>query len=123
MKVYTRCKKCKSDISYSTWESDRVGMKMSLGNKIELRCKQCNYEDQYEIDGFKAKENRIAHFIALLVFLIGTPIILVLLWDKIFMTNNIYTILALVTPLVIPSVIFGIISKNDRQRVSIFNRS
>lgn len=123
MKVYTKCKKCKSDISFSTWETDRVGLKMSKGNSLKLTCKKCNFSGNYAIDGFKAKESKIAHLIALLVFLIGTPILFALLWDKMFKTNNIYTIFGLVIPLIIPSTIFGIISRNDRLRVCTFNRS
>lgn len=123
MKIYTRCEKCKSEISFSTWETDRVGLKMSKGNSINLMCKKCNFCGNYEIDDFKAKESKIAHLIALVVFLIGTPILFVLLWDKLFRTNNIYAIFGLVMPLIIPSIIFGIISKNDRLRVSRFNRN
>ena len=123
MKVYTKCKKCKSDISFSTWETDRVGLKMSKGESIKLTCKKCNFSANYAIDDFKAKESKIAHLIALLVFLIGTPILFILLWDKMFKTNNIYTIYGLVIPLIIPSIIFTIISRNDRLRVSSFNRS
>lgn len=123
MKVYTRCEKCKSDISFSTWETDRIGLKMSKGNSLNLTCRKFNYSGNYAIDDFKAKESKIAHLIALLIFIIGTPILFVLLWDKMFKTNNIYTIFILVIPLIIPSTIFAIISRNDRLRVSSFNRS
>lgn len=123
MKVYTRCSGCKSIVSFWTWESDRVGLKMSKGNSVDLTCKRCNFSGKYVIDDFKAKESKIAHLIALLVFFVGTPILLVLLWDKMFMTNYIYSIFILVIPIIIPSFIFGIIHRNDRLRVMSFNRS
>lgn len=123
MKVYTKCDKCKTDISFSTWATDRVVLKMSKGNSVRLTCKKCDYSENYLIDGLKAKESKIALLIALLVFLVGTPILFVLLWDLLFRTNNIYTIFGLFGTLIIPSTIFSIISKNDRLRVNSFNRS
>lgn len=123
MKLYTKCTNCKSDISFWTWTSDRVGFKKSNGDYISLTCKNCNQNTKYHIDDVKAKESKLAYIIALLIFLAGTPILFLFLWDYMFMTNNIYTILGLVIPLIVPSLIFGIITKNDRQRVRLFNRS
>jgi hypothetical protein len=112
-----------TDISLWTWYSDRIDFKKSNKDFINLTCKKCKQTDRYNIDNVKAKESNTAQIIALSIFLIGTPVLLIFLWDYIFKINNIYAILILILPLIVPSLIYSIIIKNDRQRVRLFNVS
>ena len=123
MKLYTKCSTCMTDISLWTWYSDRIDFKKSNKDFINLTCKKCKQTDRYNIDNVKAKESNTAQIIALSIFLIGTPVLLIFLWDYIFKINNIYAILILILPLIVPSLIYSIIIKNDRQRVRLFNVS
>jgi len=122
MKLFIKCINCKSDISFWTWNSDRVALKMSKGDKINLTCKKCHKTSTYTVDDFRARESRIAIFIALTIFLIGTPILFVLLWDYLWQAG-VHTVLAILFVIAMPSLIFGIINKQDSQRVSRFNKS
>jgi hypothetical protein len=122
MRLYIKCSDCKNEISFWTLSSERVNLKMTHGDKIELDCKKCNTTKNYNIDDLRAKKSKIALIIASIIFIIGTPIALILLWDYIWQTG-LYGAFGLILIIGIPSTIYGIINKNDNQRVSIFNRS
>lgn len=64
-----------------SWVSTRVDLKMKFSDKIEINCKNCNRTNKYSIDDLKARESKIAALIGLVVLIIGTPVILILLWD------------------------------------------
>jgi hypothetical protein len=123
MKVYTECSKCKHEISFWTWSSDRIEFIKSKGKSIKLTCGKCNWTDNYEINNLKAKESKLFHFIGMLIFFIGTLFLYLFLRDYLFKINYVFGILGLVIPLIIPYLIFGTITKNDRERVNNFNRS
>jgi len=123
MRLYATCNKCKSDISIWTWKENRIDFKKSKQEWFSLTCKKCNHLDKYHIDSFSARNSKIALIIGLITFVIGTLFLLIFLWDYLFKTNNIYTIFGLISLLVVPSLVYGIISKNDLQRVCNFNRS
>jgi hypothetical protein len=123
MKLYTVWNKCKSDISFWTWNVNRIDFKKSKNEWILLTCKKCNHKENHHIDTISARESKVAMIIGLTIFLVGTSLLFIFLWDYLFKTNNVYTIIGLVTPLIVPSLIYGIISRNDGQRVRNFNRS
>lgn len=122
MRLYIKCSVCKHEISFWTWSSDRINLKITHGDKIELECKKCNTAKKYYLDDLRAKKSKFALLIASIIFIIGTPLALILLWDYIWQTG-LYGAFGLILIIGIPSTIYGIISKNDRQRVSLFNRS
>lgn len=122
MKLYIKCSDCDKEISFWTWSSERVDLKMTHGDKIELDCKNCDTIKKYYIDDLRAKKSKIALMISAILFIIGTPIALILLWDYIWQTG-LYGALGLILIISVPSTIYGIVNKNDSQRVSLFNRS
>jgi len=122
MKLYTKCIDCKSDLMIKSWVSTRVDLKMKLGDKMEITCKNCNRTNKYSIDDLKARESKIAALIGLVVLVIGTPFILILLWDYIWQTG-LYGAFGLILIIGIPGSVFMIINKNEQSRVSSFNRS
>ncbi len=123
MKLYAVCNECKSEISFWTWNVNRIDFKKSKNEWIPLLCKNCNREEKYHIDTISAKESKVALIVGLILLLVGTPLLFIFLWDYLFEFNNVYTIFGLVTPLIIPGLIYRVISKNDLQRVRNFNRS
>jgi ABC-type sulfate transport system permease component len=96
---------------------------MEKGDLMELSCKVCNKHGKYSIENIEAKTSKISIIIAGLIFLVGTPLLFVILQDYIFNLNHIYSIVFLTLPIAFPSLVYGIILKNDRQRVKIFNQS
>lgn len=122
MKLYTKCSECKNEITTKSWHSTRVDFKMQHGEMIEIKCKSCNRIDKYSIDDLRAKESKVAALIGLIVLIVGTPIVLILLWDYIWQTG-LYGAFGLILIIGIPSSVYLIINKNDQNRVSSFNRS
>ncbi len=122
MYVFARCETCSKKIKFWTWANNRVDLKMKHGDNIEIKCKFCNKTDKYSINDLKAKDSKIAIFTGLFVLIIGTPIVLILLWDYIFQ-SGLYSAFGLILIIGIPGLIYMIISKNDQSRVSNFNRS
>lgn len=123
MKLYAACEKCKSDISFWTWKETRMDFKKSKKENILLSCKKCNHSYKYSIDFIYAKESKIAMAVGLIILVAGSSFSMIFLWDYLFQTNNIYTIFGLTGILLIPSIVYRILSKNDVQRVRDFNRS
>ncbi len=123
MRVYTKCTSCKHEISFWTNQKDRVEFKMQNGDFIQLRCKKCLKTGNYEIQKFKARESIFAQIIALSIFIIGTPLIFIFLWEYLTQSSYIYLIIAVVIPILIPSLIYGLITKDERNKVQGFNRS
>ena len=112
-----------SEISFWIWQPDRVEFKKQKGDTLELICKKCCKTNLYYIDDFKAKESKLAQLIALAIFVIGTPLIIIFLWGFLSGTNYIYSILTFVSVILIPSVVYSLIHKDDKARVRQFNRS
>ncbi len=122
MKLYTRCTNCKNEITVKSWATTRVDLKMNSGDNIEITCKYCNKTDKYSIDDLKAKESKIAVVIGFAALIIGTPIILILLWDYIW-KSGLYGAFGLISIIGIPGFVFIIINKNEQRKVNSFNRS
>lgn len=123
MKVYGKCKKCKSEIGYSTNASTRVEFAMQVGEKKTLTCKNCRLKTEFIVDELYAKESKIAQIAAGLIFLIGTPI-MVFFVSQVFIKSRAHYVIYVVGGfLLIPVFIYGVIKQQDRTRVNSFNRS
>ena len=122
MKIYARCKECKSEIALWTRAANRVDLKMKHRDSIELHCKLCNKIYKYSIDELKAKQSKIALLTGALILITGAPVIIILLWDYIW-KSGLYNAFGLILIIGIPGCVYTIISKNDQIRVNNFNRS
>ncbi len=122
MKVYQKCSDCNSQISIWTWEQDKFGLIRKYGDKIELKCKECSKSDSYFCNDFKAKKSKIAILIAAIIFFVGTPILLILLWNTIWNTA-LYGTIGFLFVVLIPVIVFRIINTNENNRVRNFNHS
>jgi len=121
MRLYTNCHNCRKEIRFSSWESDRVELSKSKGDKIELNCKNCGQKDFYHVNRIKATESKISQIIGLTIFLIGTPLVFIWIWDYIFQFAYIYVIAGLVGVIGVPFMIYSIIESEQRKKVSQFN--
>lgn len=123
MKVYGKCKKCKTEIGYSTSANTRIEFAMQDGENKTLNCKNCGIKTEFHVDELYTKESKIAQIGAGLIFLIGTPLMFFFV-NPIFSGNrNHYVIYIVGGFLLVPVVAYGIIKKQDQTRVSSFNRS
>lgn len=108
-------------IRFSSWESDRVELSKSKGAKIELICKNCGLKDIYHVNRIKATENKIAQIIGLTIFLVGTPMVILWIWDYIFRFTYIYVIAGLIGMIGVPFMIYSAIEREQRKKVRQFN--
>jgi hypothetical protein len=122
MKVYGKCKNCKTEISYSTSANTRVEFAMQVGEKKILNCKNCGMKTEFHIDELYKKESKIAQIGAGLVFLIGTPLMFFFVNPILIGSRNHYVIYVVGGFLLIPVIVYGIIKKQDQTRVNSFNR-
>ena len=122
MTISTTCKNCKSQIKLKTNSSDKVVFAMENGEIVKLQCEKCGSQEKYHVDTFSTKPSKLSLIIASIIFLVGTPVTLFLVWDEIMNSGCILCITSLFIPIIIPSLIYGIMVKNDRIRVNYFNR-
>lgn len=122
MKLITTCINCKHELKIRTYAQDRVQLARQKGDQIELTCSYCNATQKYPVDEFSAVPNRLLQAIAPVSFLIGTPLIIWLIWDVIWRLTLSYAILVASGLFLLPVIIYGLILKNDRTRVNAFNR-
>lgn len=122
MKVYVKCRNCKKEIKHSTSSSTRVEFAMKEGENKILNCNNCAKKEEYHVDDLYTKESKIAHIIAGLVLLIGTPLTFFIINPIFTGSRNHYVIYIVGSFLLVPVIVYGIISKEDQTRVSSFNR-
>ncbi len=122
MRIITSCENCKQELETWTFAQDRVQLARQQGDQIELTCKNCNSTEKYPVDNFSAVPNRLLQTIALLAFLIGTPLVIWLIWDVFWNLTMSYFILVATGLFLVPGIVYGLILKNDRTRVNAFNR-
>lgn len=121
MKLYARCKKCKSDIYLKTVASDRFKLAKKVGEKVRLQCESCGNEQMTSVNDIKAEENKMINLIGVLIFLIGTVVILILIWPYLNRSSSVYVISGLISPIIIPFMVYQGLHKSQYHRVHYFN--
>lgn len=122
MKVYGKCKNCSTEIACRTNAHTRVEFAMQDGENRTLKCKDCETENKFHVDELYANPSKIAQLIAGLVFLIGTPLTFFLV-NPIFESNrNHYVIYVVGGFLLVPVLVYAVLTRQEQKRVSDFNR-
>ena len=121
MRLYTKCKNCKSEINFKTTASDRFVLARKRGERIDLNCTSCGTGKQYHVNDIKAEESNIMSLFALFIFLGGTIGLFIYLWPYFFRTSYIYAVSGLIGVLTIPFLIYQAISSTQAHRVNYFN--
>lgn len=122
LKLYTRCNECSEDIYYYSWESTRANLQMQKGRFVQLECKQCGNVDNYHLNDLRAEKSNIALIVSFMIFAVGTPLVFFFLWDKLVKTANIYFMIVLLAIILVPSIMYGLILKDERKKINSFNR-
>ena len=122
MKLIATCNHCSEKISLKNSVNDRAELAREIGETFQLTCEGCSTKNQYHINDIKAKENKIISVIAFGIFFFGTAFIGYLLKNYLFMPNNPYNVLAIGGLLLIPSAVYGILTKQERDNARRFNR-
>ena len=75
----------------------------------------------YHVNRIIASESKIAKIIGLIIFLVGTPLMFLWIWDYIFQSAYVYVIAGLIGLIGIPSMIYSIIEKEQKNKIRLFN--
>jgi hypothetical protein len=121
MILYTICNSCKNTIKLPFSEFSRADIAMKKGDFIELRCNKCYNKDKYHLNNIMAKKSPIAVIISLIIFILGTPLLLYFLGDYFFRTTNLKVIGLLIGIVGIPTIMYNLINKEEQKKVSGFN--
>ncbi|MGW1456515.1 hypothetical protein ACWBC2_16130 [Salegentibacter agarivorans] len=123
MKLYSKCTNCLAEMMLKSDSHNRGEFAMLEGKIKKIRCKHCASDQNIHVNNIYAKESKLALVIALLIFSIGTPLT-VFLMLKVFTIASVnhYVILIAGGILLIPVIIYIIITKEEQTRVSSFNR-
>lgn len=123
MPVFYTCNKCKSENKFKTYSSTRVEFAMNHGEKLSLKCSACNYSNTLEVNDFYAKKSNLALIVAGTIAVIGTPIAFYLFYYFAQQASNYYNLYLIGGYFILPITVYGMILKQDRERVSRFNRN
>ncbi len=121
MILYVNCHNCNKKIRFSSWASDRVELSKSKGNSLELTCKHCGVKDIYHINSIKATESKTIQIIQLVILFIGTPLLILWIWDYLFSFTYPYAIIGLAAIIVIPSMVYSVIIQEQKKKIQRFN--
>jgi len=122
MKLILICKNCRGELKLKNSVNDRAELARERGDKFKLKCEECSKEDKYHVNDVKAKESKLIALIAFGVFIFGTGTIGYLLRDYLFKLNTPYNVLAIGGILLIPSVVYMIMTKQERDNARRFNQ-
>lgn len=122
MILTTKCHKCNNEIKTRTWSSDRVEMAKDNGEFVKLSCKNCNAQEKYHVDNLYAQSSKTAQLISAIILILGTPIIMILIWEPLWRSNSGYAALAIGGLIAFPIAVYGLINKDERRKVNSFNR-
>ena len=123
MKVYFKCPNCNYENRLKTESSTRIEFAMENGKIPETDCKNCNQKSTLNVNKFYAKESKLISILAGLIFLVGTFIGLYFVMQMISEMKTVIGIFAVACGLLIPVWIYGILNKEDRDRVKAFNQT
>lgn len=122
MKLITKCKHCKKIINLKFSANDRAELARDKGESFIVECTICAFRKLYHVNDIQAKESKWINVFALVILAIGMPIIFFLLKDYLLRPNNPYNVLAIAGLILIPSIVHGLLLKQDRENVMRFNR-
>lgn len=122
MILQVKCHHCSQKAIVRESVTDRVEMIKKTGMTFPLTCNNCSKMDIYNVNEVNAKEGRMMTAIASGIFIIGTPLIGYLLRDYLFLSNNPYNTLSIAGLLLVPSMIYVLLSRQEREKARRFNK-
>lgn len=123
MKVYAKCKECNDEIVFSTYTTNRVELAMKEGDYKKLDCPTCDAKNRTPIDDIYTKKSNLVDWIGVIIIFVGTVVAVLLIFPVLYKTSNPFGVYVTSATLLLPGVIYGLLKKQDRDRVSNFNRN
>lgn len=121
MKLIVKCKNCRNKIKLKNSVNDRIELAREIGIEFKIECEECLKEEKYHVNDVKARGSKLIALIAFGIFIFGTGIIGYILRDYLFMTNNPYNVLSIGGLLMVPYVVYMILTKQERDSARRFN--
>lgn len=121
MKMQVKCKSCNTYFNFKRNATDRFVLARKYGENLELSCKNCGSNNQYKMNEIKAVTSKALAFLAAIILLAGTPLIIYFLLYPMSTLNNVYAMGALAGLTMFPYLIYEAIKSHDKQRVRYFN--
>ena len=123
MKVYYKCLNCKEENLLKTSAGTRVEFAMENGKNKKYSCGNCNRNNVLLVNNFYAKESKMVSIISGIIFLVGTLIGLYFVMQMVYQMVTVMGIFIVASGLLIPVSIYGILKKEDSNRVRTFNQT
>jgi hypothetical protein len=118
MKLIVYCKNCKNEGRVKGNFANRWELSAARGKEFELKCPNCNHTALYSVDNVQAKAGKIGVIALLLTFLCSAVIILLLYPYSI---KGIIPVFLLPMGVLIPSLIYAAILREQKRRIETFN--
>src|SRR5215204_2942004 len=122
MTLTTTCKTCRHLMRFRERADDRVQLVTRRGENIDLKCEKCGQSKQYHVDDISAEADRFMTILNSIILLIGTPLIIFIIWKTIGGLTYIYAIAGLLGTALVPLFVYMTIAKSQRERQHTFNR-
>jgi len=118
MKLTLICSSCKHKNQVKKSVNDRSELARKLGKDFQIQCQACAISNSYHINEVIAEQSRWIAISAFIIFFFGTGIVFFLLKDYLLISSNTLTLGGIIA---IPSIVYAIIVKQERDNVSRFN--
>jgi len=123
MILLIKCNYCYKQIKVKKSATDRAQLERILGNSaVRISCPNCLHEELRSINEVKAKESKFISAVAFLFFLCGTGAIALFLKDYLMAPNSPYNAFSIAGMLLIPSIVYVLLHKQEMENVKRFNR-
>lgn len=117
MKLTTRCKTCKTEVSFVSSVNDRVELEMQKGKVIPLTCKNDGHKHKYHVNELRAEKSLFDR-----IQLYAIPLLLIL--TIIYLEMQVFSLGYIFYGGIFlgPSIAFGIMNKQLSTKLNSFNR-
>ncbi|MDN3725557.1 hypothetical protein QRD02_14320 [Aequorivita sp. SDUM287046] len=123
MRVYYKCPKCNHENRVKTDAGTRIEFAMENGKAKKVECEKCYLNFNLEPNKFYAKESKLISILSGIIFFVGTMVGLYFVMQMISEMKTIIGIFTVACGLLIPVWIFGVLNKEERNRVKTFNQT
>lgn len=121
MKLFVNCNNCYEKIIFHNAANDRVELENELGRTIKLDCTSCLKSARYHVNEIEAIERQFIFVAALFIFIVGTLIGFYYVYQHLFHAQNIGVYKAVMGVIMIPSFVYVILNKQEKDNVERFN--
>ena len=123
MIIYCKCPNCKHENHFKTEAGTRVELAMESGELIEMHCAICNKKHRLNVNRFYTRASKRISILSGIILLLGTSVAVYFVIQMGSKTVSVMGVFAITSALLIPVWIYGILNKEDGNRVRTFNQS